>query len=60
VKENFDKSLVLQRGDYMEKELIIQLESAIRNMEKSGRDYDELHLSKEDCEYILKLIKING
>jgi hypothetical protein len=44
----------------MEKELIIQLESAIRNMEKSGRDYDELHLSKEDCEYILKLIKING
>jgi len=38
------------------KDLIEQLKGAIEHMEQQHRDYEELHLSKEECEYILKLI----
>ncbi|WP_255601683.1 hypothetical protein [Lysinibacillus sp. K60] len=38
------------------KDLIEQLKGAIEQMERQQRDYEELQLSKEECEYILQLI----
>lgn len=48
---------ILVRGvTYME-DLVFQLRSAIKKMSERNTDYEELHLSKEECEYMLNLIK---
>jgi hypothetical protein len=41
----------------MVRDLMEQFNTAVIKMERKNTEYDEIHLSKEDCEYILNLIE---
>lgn len=38
------------------RDLVEQLKGAIEQMTLQQRDYEELHLSKDECEYLLLLL----